>query len=325
MKGIARALCAAAALAAAFTAAPAVAKEFKVGLIVPPTHAWTLAAKAMGEAIKTQSGGKHTVAVFPAGQLGSEAQMLQQLQTGALDMAFLTVAEISNHAPDFGALYAPYLVKDIDGAARILHGGTATGMLKQLPRAAGVVGIDYGIAAMRVLLTAFPADTVKDLEGKKLRITPFEPIKDFFSILKAAPTPMPLPDVYDALANGQVDGVDADVELVWKLKLQERGKMLLNSNHMMFPMVGVVSGRVWQSLSKEERALVETTMRRELAGLFDSYAALERDMLKKIGDSGLSVHTVGPEFFGDTLKEYEAIWLKKAPVLKELRAEAAKL
>jgi len=41
-------------------------------------------------------------------------------------------------------------------------------------------------------------------------ITPFEPILDFYSALGAAPTPMPLPAVYEALANGQVDAIDMD-------------------------------------------------------------------------------------------------------------------
>lgn len=325
MRKMLTALCGAATLAIAGFAADAAAKEFKIGLIVPANHAWTLAANAMGEEIKQKTGGKHTVVAFPAGQLGSEAQMLQQLQTGALDMAFLTVAEVSNRAPDFGALYAPYLVKDIAGADKILHGPTAKSMLDQLPRKAGVIGVGYGIASMRVLLTAFPVDGVKDLEGKKLRITPFEPIKDFFTILKAAPTPMPLPDVFDALANGQVDGVDADMELIWKLKLHERGKMVLQSNHMMFPMVGVASGRVWQGLDAKDKEIIQTAMGTALQSLFKDYAEVERDMLEKVKGSGIPVRAVGPEFFGDALKEYETIWLKKAPALEQLRAEAAKL
>ena len=69
--------------------------------------------------------------------------MLQQLQTGALDMAFMTVAEVSNRAPDFGALYAPYLANDIAHAGRILRSETAKGMLAQLPAKTGVVGTGY--------------------------------------------------------------------------------------------------------------------------------------------------------------------------------------
>lgn len=35
-----------------------------------------------------------------------------------------------------------------------------------------------------------------------------------FATLHSAPTPMPLPAVYDALANGQVDAINMDAELI---------------------------------------------------------------------------------------------------------------
>ena len=102
----------AAAVGACAIAAPAVAKDFRLGLITPPPHIWTQSAGQFAEELKKESGGKHTVTLFPAGQLGNEAQMLQQLQTGALDMAFMTVAEVTNRVPDMSVLFAPYLVKD---------------------------------------------------------------------------------------------------------------------------------------------------------------------------------------------------------------------
>ncbi|HVL76984.1 MAG TPA: TRAP transporter substrate-binding protein, partial [Noviherbaspirillum sp.] len=199
------------AVAAGLTASVAAsAKEMRLGLIVPASHQWSQAATAMGEELKQKSNGKYSVTIFPAGQLGNEAQMLQQLQTGALDMAFMTAAEITNRVPDFGALFAPYLVRDVREAGVLLNGPTAQKMLERLPREVGAVGVGYGVASMRLMLTAFPANSAKDLKGRKMRITPFPPVRDFYQLLGAASTPMPLTDVYDSLANGQVDGVDAD-------------------------------------------------------------------------------------------------------------------
>lgn len=242
------------------------AKEMRLGLIVPASHQWSQAATAMGEELKKKSNGKYTITIFPAGQLGNEAQMLQQLQTGALDMAFMTVAEITNRVPEFGALFAPYLVKDVRGAGLLLNGPTAQKMLERLPREVGAVGVGYGTAAMRLMLNGFPTNSVSDLKGRKMRITPFPPVRDFYQLLGAASTPMPLTDVYDSLANGQVDGVDADIELVWKMKFYERGNTLLNSNHMMFPVVGLVSGRLWQQMSPADREMISSVSRKHLIG-----------------------------------------------------------
>lgn len=305
--------------------AGAMAKDLRMGLIVPGSHAWSQAAQAMGDELKERSGGKYNVIVFPAGQLGSEARMLQQLQTGALDMAFMTTAEVANRVPDFGALFAPYLVHDVVQAGQLLNGPAAQGMLNQLPAKAGVVGLGYGVAGMRLMLNAFATDNVGAIDGRKIRITPFPPVQDFYRLLGAASTPMPVTDVYDALANGQVDGVDADLELIWKLRLYERAKTVLQSNHMMFPVIGLMSGRVWAQMPEDDRSMIRTLTRKHLDSLSAHYAKSEADTQASIEQAGVKVTPVGPEFFGDTLAQWEAIWLKKAPVLADLRREAASL
>ncbi|MEM0907761.1 MAG: TRAP transporter substrate-binding protein [Pseudomonadota bacterium] len=309
-------------LAALLGAGVATAKEFRLGLITPPNHIWTKAAEEFGAELSARTDGKDTVTVFPARQLGNEAQMLQQLQTGALDMAFLTIAEVSNRDPKFGALYAPFLAKDINHAARILRSDTAKGMLSDLPQKVGVVGLGYGMAGLRQIVARGAVDDVSDLSGMKLRITPFEPIKDFYAALGAAPTPMPLPAVYDALANGQVDAIDMDNELIWKLKYYDHADTILVSNHMMFPMVGLVSARVWQGLSEEERALISELMAKYLDGVIDTYTEQEAVWLKEIEGTGKTVRAVDPEFFAAAAADWEGIWGGKAPILEELRGVA---
>ncbi len=325
MKRTTRLLCTLVSAAALLFGGAASAKDLRLGLIVPGTHAWSQAAQAMGEELKERSGGKYGVVVFPAGQLGSEARMLQQLQTGALDMAFMTTAELANRVPDFGALFAPYLVRDVVQAGRLLNGPAAQSLLEQLPAKAGVVGLGYGVAGMRLLLNAFPTDSVEAINGRKIRITPFPPVQDFYRLLGAASTPMPVTDVYDALANGQVDGVDADLELIWKLRLYERAKTVLQSNHMMFPVIGLMSGRVWAQLSEEDRALIRELSRKHLDSLTGHYEMAEAETQMSIEQAGIQVVPVGPEFFGDKLQQWEDAWLKKTPVLAELRREAAGL
>jgi len=110
----------------------AVADRFRMGLPTPPSHVWTIEANAFAESLEARTGGEHTVEVFPASQLGNDAQMLQQLQTGALDMVFMPIAEISNRLPEFGALYAPYLADDVESSARLLESEEANGLLDQL-------------------------------------------------------------------------------------------------------------------------------------------------------------------------------------------------
>ena len=301
------------------------AKELKLGLIVPGDHAWSQAAREMGKELEQRTDGRYSVTLFPAGQLGSEAQMLQQMQTGALDMSFMTVAQVVNRVPEFGALFAPYLVENEKQADQLLKGPAAQGLLEKLPVKTGTVGLGYGVAGMRMMLNAFPSDNVGALEGRKIRITPFPPVQDFYRLLGAVSTPMPLTDVYDALANGQVDSVDADLELVWKLRLYERAKTLLLSGHMMFPVVGLVSGRTWAGMTEEDRDVLRELTRKHLGGLAAYYTAFGEKTRADIESEGVKVVEAGPDYFGDKLDQWEEIWTKKAPVLSELRKEAGQL
>lgn len=318
-----------AALAAAvgLMASAAQAKEMKMGLITPPPHIWTKEANAFADELKAASNGKHSVTVYPSRQLGNEAEVLQQMQSGAVDMAFMTLAEISNRAPEFSALFTPFLVKDNAQAAKLLKTSpTAKALLDTLPSQVGVVGIGYGMAGVRQIVSAKPIKSIADLKGRKIRVTPFAATKDFNAILGTAPTPMPLPDVYDALANGQVDAIEMDLELTVKLKYWELAKTIVVSNQMMFPMVGIVSGRTWKGLSTEDRAMVTNLMKKHLDVVLDATEEIERTFLPRLqAKEGLDVRIVGPEFYGDAVAEWDKIWLPKAPGIPALRAEAAKL
>ncbi|WP_299375529.1 TRAP transporter substrate-binding protein [uncultured Tateyamaria sp.] len=324
MKFMSKTLGGAAALAlTVLSGVAAQAEEFRLGLITPPPHIWTKAAEAFGADLSAASDGAHTVTVFPARQLGNEAEMLQQLQTGALDMAFMTVAEVSNRAQDFGAFYAPFLAADIDHAGRILRSDFANGMLDQLPAEVGVVGTGYGMAGLRQIVTRGSVSSADDLAGLKLRITPFEPILDFYNALGAAPTPMPLPAVYEALANGQVDAIDMDAELIWVLKYYEHADTVVQSNHMMFPMVGLVSARVWAGLSADDRAMIGDLMAKHVDSTIDTYVAKDRDWLAQVRDTGKTYIEVDQAFFGDAVDQWNTIWAEKSSALDGLRAVAA--
>jgi tripartite ATP-independent transporter DctP family solute receptor len=301
----------------------ALADRFRMGVPTAPTHVWTIEANAFAAAFAERTQSAHTIAVFPAGQLGNDAQMLQQLQTGALDMAFMPIAEITNRIPEFGALYAPYLAKDVAAAAELLASDEARDLLGQLPTRIGVVGIGYSLAGMRQIISRDAVQSLDDLKGLKLRITPLDPIRDFYVLAGAAPIPMPLGSVYDALANGQIDAIDMDLENIWKQKYYDLGETVVLSNHMMFPMVGLVSAVKWRGFDPELRATISELMAEHFERIAATYIEAESEYATELANAGIEIRRVGPEFFGPVLDQWEETWQEKAPVLTSLRRLAA--
>lgn len=302
-------------------------REFRIGMITPPAHVWNQEAAAMSETLSELSDGRFSVAVFPSGQLGNESTMLQQLQTGALDMAWLTTAEVTTRVPDIAALHAPFLVEDIAGAAAILRSEPAQEMLEKLPAATGTVGPCFAMTGMRQLLTRDPIEEVGDLAGKRFRITPAPAIRTFFEMLDAAPAPMPLTQVYDALANGQIDAIDMDFESIINFRYYEHAPHMMVTNHHMFGMVALVSGRVWAGLSPEDQAIVREAVQTHCDAIIDRFVSEEDGKLQRLKDvDGLTViEDVGPEFFGDVVARWDAMWAKETPYVARLRELAAGL
>ncbi|HUF73189.1 MAG TPA: TRAP transporter substrate-binding protein [Gammaproteobacteria bacterium] len=297
----------------------AVAERFRMGLPTPPSHVWTIEANAFARSLEQRSGGEHTVEVYPASQLGNDAQMLQQLQTGALDMVFMPIAELTNRLPELGALYAPYLADDVESSARLLKSDEANALLDGLPARIGVVGLGFALGGMRQIVTRGPVSSVASLSGLKLRVTPLEPIRDFYLLLGAAPIPLPIASVYDALANGQIDAIDMDLENTWKQKYYELGETVILSNHMMFPMVGLVSAVKWRTLDPETRQLIDETMNEHFDRIIATYIEAEAEYERELRNAGIEILEVGPEFFGSAIDEWEARWRERAPALSDLR------
>lgn len=302
----------------------ALADDFRIGLITPPPHRWTLSAVDLAEKLKAESAGKHSLQVFHSGQLGSEAQMLQLLQSGALDMAFLTVGELTNRDQDFGTLTAPYLVKNAEQAAQILAGPTAGKLLEKLP-ALGLHGFGFGMAGMRIVLLSKSLEPGETVAGRKIRTVPLAQELDFWTRAGAAPTPLPLPDLFDAYTNGQIDGMQLDLEGTFNNRYYDYSKAVVDSRHMIFPMVAVFSARKWATLSAEDHALFDRLMADETSRIRADYPGIDDAYRAKLKEAGAPLIERGPDMFGDAVKGWYEEWRKRTPLLLELEAEAAKL
>jgi len=304
-------------------ALPAMAqnREFRLGLITPPVHVWNQEVAALSETLQEVSGGRFSIVAFPSGQLGNEATMLQQLQTGALDMAWLTTAEVTTRVPDMAALHAPFLVDNIADAAQVLRSEPAREILEALPRATGTVGVCYAMTGMRQLMTRQPVSTAADLGGMRFRITPAPAIRTFFEMFGAAPAPMPLTQVYDALANGQIDAIDMDFESIINFRYYEHAPNMMVTNHHMFGMVALVSARVWAGMSEEDRMLIGDAIQLHCDRTIDRFVDEEAGKLERLREaSGINItDNVGPEFFGDIVERWDAHWAEQTPYVARMR------
>src|SRR5215207_5686884 len=293
-------------------------KEFRLGLITPNGHSWNKAALKLGEDLKAATSGRLTMTVFHSGQLGNEPAMMQQLQSGALDMGFIQAAELGSRVPHIAAINAPYIVRSTPSVAKFVRHPVAIKLFDVLPQETGTIGLGWGITGMRAIFSAKDLTGLADIKGMKLRINPTPVYRDFYSSLGAAPTPIPTPQVFDAMANGQVDGLEADLEFSWNQRFDRVSKTILRMNAVHMPMVALVSGRVWTTLPAADRELISKVTRAALDAEIDEIVANQPGLLENFSKQPVKIVVSDVKDAEPVIAEYDKIWLPKAPVLAEL-------
>ncbi|RCS22898.1 TRAP transporter substrate-binding protein [Phyllobacterium salinisoli] len=299
-------------------------RTFRLGITTPPGHPWNNAALKVGEMLKAESNGRLDLAVFPANQLGTEAAMMQQMQAGSLDFGWIMTAELGSRIPSIAAINAPWVVDSTAKVAKLVRQPIAMSLLDVLPAETGTIGLAWGITTMRVVFTAKEINGLDDLKGMKLRINTTPAYKDFYELLGAAPTPIPTPAVFDAMSNGQVDGLEADLDFSWNQRFDKVSKTMLKMNAIFMPCVALASGRVWKGLPEADRELVTRLTKAALDEQIDATVANEPKRLEEFGKV-ITIKDVEVADAGKIIDAYDKIWLPKAPVLADLRKIGATL
>ncbi|SNR33498.1 TRAP transporter substrate-binding protein [Paracoccus sediminis] len=310
-------------------AAPVIARaqtrQLRLGVITPVGHSWNDAAIRLGEVLSQQTDGRLTVGVFPSGQLGNEPAMMQQLQSGALDMGIIQAAELGSRVDHIAAINAPYLVRSTEAVARLVRHPAVLKLFDVLPPQTGTIGLGWAITGMRAVFAVDPIDSIAGLNGMKLRINPTPVFRDFYQSLGAASTPISTPQVFDAMSNGQVDGLEADIEFSWNQRFDKVAKSILRMNAVFMPAAAVASGRVWAALPPKDQEVIAASVRTVLDEQIDSLVSEEPALIENFRATGIAMHDIPVEDTTAIVTEFDRIWLPKAPVIEQLRAIGATL
>ena len=264
-------------------------RTFKVAHVVQESHVWNATAKKFGEELSNLSDGRLNVEIYPASQLGAEADMVQQIETGAIDFGFMTNAYMSTREDSLNGWFMPYLFSNLEEAVAMRDSEEAKQMLESLS-SQGLLGLDFAFAGNRhVLMKDGFAETPADLKGKKIRIIGSPAMQSYWEKVGAGPTAMPLTEVYTSLQTGVIDGIDIDLDALVTEKYYENAKYLTLTNQMTFPTVIVMSQKIYDELSPEDQEIVKQAMKTAVDWGVEEAVKREASNLETLKTAGVEV------------------------------------
>jgi len=230
-----------------FTSARAAAPiVLRVSSSAPPDKygAHYLWHKPFEDNLKRLVGDQIKLEYFPNSQLGKEADVVQQVKAGSVDMMISGPSIWATIVPEIGALDLGFLFDNYAHAFKAIDGGVSTVFDKLLLDRAGVTVLGWGFqVGARSVYTKAPIKSVAELKGVKLRVLPTKAFIDTFTQIGAVPTPIPINELYTAAQTGVVDGFEHDPGTVLAYKFYEVDKYCFLTQHYYSPMLAYIGKR----------------------------------------------------------------------------------
>ena len=234
--------------------------KLRLGYATTPQHPYGAAVDAFKKEVEAASGGKLTIESLP-NYTGGDAQLFDDVVGGTIEMGAVSTATWDTKGSNvFQALQAPFLITDY-GLAQTVEGGSIGNAMLTNPngppkfKLVGLGILEGGLRKPlgRTVALTNPAAT----KGKKIRVAQSKVLAATITALGAKPVALPVGDVFNALQNGTVDGVEADLGLIATNKYYEVAKFVTQDvNLWPFPAAVVINKAQWDKLSSDQQAIL---------------------------------------------------------------------
>ena len=179
----------------------------------PAPHRSSITSEAWCKEIEKRTNGKVKFAYFPGGTLTPAAQTYDNVVKGIADVGFSALAYTRGKFPLMEAIDLPLGYRSGVQATNLINAFYAKFKPKELD---DVKVMYFSAHGPGILHTKKPVAKLEDMKGKKIRATGLA--AKIVNALGAAPVGATMPETYDALRTGVVDGSMAPYEALkgWK-------------------------------------------------------------------------------------------------------------
>ena len=249
------ALATAAVCAAAAAQAPAKTFSLKFNHVLGPKEPYHRGfldwAKRVGE--RTRGGLK--IDVFHSAQLGREEDIIEQIRQGANIGQNTDAARMGNYVPGIAVMNGPYFAETLEDVARLQKSPTVVKWQDELASKHGLKVVCFNwVQGYRHFFTNEPIRKPEDLQGLRIRTPPAPIWQESIRALGAAPVALAFGEMYPALQQRAIDGVELVYNNIPAGRFQEVLKYANETKHIMLINFQVISSKFFDTLPKEYQA-----------------------------------------------------------------------
>jgi tripartite ATP-independent transporter DctP family solute receptor len=253
-------------------------------------HPIQQAAAMFAEAVERRTNGEITVQVHSVHTLYSQLETLEKAVRGIIDMCTATQGVLDKYVKVFALVMMPFIYDGYDHVYRVLDGPFKEWVAPLLEKEKLVFLADWEWGFRNITNNVRPVNSANDVKGLKLRIPPGEQnLRAVMEACGATVTEIALPDLYEALEQGIVDGEENPVEVIYRFNLYEVQKYLSLTRHVYNCMVHVMNLKAWNKLTPEQQQILTEESQKAGNFLRKAIQTEEIDLLKKLKEKGMEI------------------------------------
>lgn len=230
----------------------------RVGHNQPVDHPTHLGMIEFKKYIEEKLGDKYQVEIYPNELLGSQSDMVQLTQTGAIDFVVASNSIMETYEPDYTLFNLPYLFINENAYHAVMDDDNITKPIYDSTKKSGFHVVTWLDAGSRSFYTVEkPIIKPSDLKGMKIRVQKSPTNVEMMKLLGGSATPMSFGEVYTALQSHILDGAENNELALTKQGHGDVAKFYSYDMHQMIPDLVLGNTKFLDSLDENERKIFE--------------------------------------------------------------------
>jgi tripartite ATP-independent transporter DctP family solute receptor len=236
------------------------ARHFRFAYDQPKNTGYGLVGDIFSEKLKELSKGSMLIEQYPGAQLGQEPQVLQLVKAGDIDFCISSSANAATLSPQAGVMSLHFLFRSEEHLKKALADPEVAQAVKQMieETVQGSHVIALATLGLRSMYAKKEIRKVEDMKNLKVRVQATATEDMMFPVYGAQTVHMPFGSVYTSLQTGVVDVAENGVNVFLVNKHYEVAPVLSMTEHEANNSLIWISDKLWQTLTPEQRAWVQT-------------------------------------------------------------------
>ncbi len=275
----------------------------------------------MGKKLEAATNGRLSVQMFPAMQLGGEKEMIEQAQVGALQIARISTGPMGPVVDELNVFNLPFIFRDEAHMRKVIDGPIGQELLDKISNspASKLIALGWMDSGTRNLYTKKPVRSPADLKGMKIRMMGNPVFVDTMNAMGGSGVMMSFSELYSALQTGVVDGAENNPPSLLTQNHYQITKFYSLTGHLIIPEIFIFSRRTWDTMSKEDQALIKKLSREAQLEQRELWDKMVADSIQKLKAGGVEFIEVDKKPFYEATKPVrEKYGAKYAALIKRM-------